>query len=499
MVAIPSPGVAMSVVPKLTKKVVDALVSDGTKTGTLYWDAELAGFAVRVARSGAKKFLVKYRTASGRQRWLTLGAFGPLTCERARELAKIELAKVIEGADPAGDRDAKREAVTVSQLCDLYLAAARAGLVLGRGGTPKKQSTIDSDESRINAQIKPLLGQLSAPEVARPDIEKFKADVSSGKAKRDVRTKPRGRSIVKGGRGTATRTLGLLGAIFAWGMDNGYASENPVRGVRRFADSKRKALLTGEQYRWLAITLDHLAAQRHENGKPKHYAHGLRAIRFVACSGLRRSEGANLRWDEVDQDGRCLGLGDTKTGFSLRPLGRSAYRLIADLDDEGSEFVFPCESGKHGYRGLPGLWRTVKKTARRLEMGARRDALPEQDEPGPLDGLTLHSLRHSYAGVAESIGATLPTIGALLGHTAGKSKDGVGGVGGVTGGYILKRLDLPLIEMADRVSDHITRAMRGEQVTAEIISFRPRAVSRKTETRPPKTGKRRKLPLLRFG
>lgn len=483
----------MPVVPKLTKKVVDALVSDGTKTGTLYWDAELAGFAVRVAPSGAKKFLVKYRTASGRQRWLTLGAFGPLTCERARELAKIELAKVIEGEDPAADREAKREAVTVAQLCDLYLAAARAGLVLGRGGTPKKQSTIDSDESRINAQIKPLLGQFAAPEVSRPDIEKFKADVTGGKAKRDVRTKPRGRSIVKGGRGTATRTLGLLGAIFAWGIDNGYASDNPVRGVRRFADTKRKALLTGEQYRWLATTLDHLAGERHENGKPKHHARGLLAIRFIACCGLRRGEAANLRWSEVDQDGRCLGLGDTKTGFSLRPLGRTAFQIVADLDDEGSEFVFPCETGEHGYRGLPNLWRTVKKTAKRLERDALQRASSEADEPGPLDGLTLHSLRHSYAGMAEALGATLPTIGALLGHSAGKSKDGVGGVGGVTGGYILKRLDRPLIEMADRVSDHIVRAMLGEQITAEIISFRPRSVSRNDNSTRRKSGNRRKL------
>lgn len=206
------------------------------------------------------------------------------------------------------------------------------------------------------------------------------------------------------------------------------------------------------------------------------------AIRFIACSCLRRSEAGNLGWDEVDEDGRCLGLGDTKTGFSLRPLGRSAYRLIADLDDEGSKFVFPSEEGEHGYRGLPNLWRTVKKTARRLERESRQSDPLREDEAGPLDGISLHSLRHSYAGVAESIGATLPTIGALLGHTAGKSLEGIGGVGGVTGGYILKRLDRPLIEMADRVSDHIARAMRGEQVTAEIISFRPRSISRSAKT-----------------
>lgn len=467
----------MPVVAKLTKKVVDSLISDGTKTGTLYWDRELAGFGVRVTTGGTKKFLVKYRTAGGRQRWLTLGAFGPLTCERARELAKVELAKVIEGADPAADREAKREAVTVAQLCDLYLAAARAGLVLGRGGTSKKQSTIDSDESRINAQIKPLLGQFAASEVTRPDIEKLKADVMAGKARRDVRTKRRGRSIVKGGHGAATRTLGLLGAIFNWGIDNGHVEDNPVRGVRRFKDAKRKALLTSDQYHWIATTLDYLAGERHENGKPKHHARGITAIRFIACTGLRRGEAANLHWNEVDQDGRCLGLGETKTGFSLRPLGRSAYQIIADLDDQDSEFVFPSETGEHGYRGLPNLWRTVKKTARRLVRETPQRAAAEADEPGPLDGLTLHSLRHSYAGMAEALGATLPTIGALLGHSAGKSQEGVGGVGGVTGGYILKRLDRSLLDVADRVSDHIVRAMRGEQITAEIINFRPRSVS----------------------
>ena len=47
-----------------------------------------------------------------------------------------------------------------------------------------------------------------------------------------------------------------------------------------------------------------------------------------------------------------------------------------------------------------------------------------------LDGLDRHALRHSFAGVAEELGMTLPTIAALLGHS----------LGGVTAGYVLKRL-----------------------------------------------------------
>ena len=64
----------------------------------------------------------------------------------------------------------------------------------------------------------------------------------------------------------------------------------------------------------------------------------------------------------------------------------------------------------------------------------------------------LHSLRHSFAGVAEQLGATIPTIAALLGHR----------VGGVTGGYILKRVDVLLVDAANRVADHIEKLMRGE-------------------------------------
>jgi integrase len=34
-----------------------------------------------------------------------------------------------------------------------------------------------------------------------------------------------------------------------------------------------------------------------------------------------------------------------------------------------------------------------------------------------LDGVRLHDLRHTYASILASAGASLPTIGALLGHT----------------------------------------------------------------------------------
>lgn len=447
---------------RLTKRVIDGLQSDGPKHGTLFWDDELKGFGIRVYPSGIKTFVVKFRVRSGRQRWLKIGPFGPLTAEQARDRAIVELARVVDGSDPADERDQLRAAITVGQLCDIYLEAADAGLVIGRKGTAKKASTVESDRSRVDAHIKPLIGQLKATEIKRSDIETFKIGVVTGKTRRDVKLGPQRRSIVRGGKGVVTRVLGMLGAIFAWGQENGYVEHNPVRGVKRFADKQKKALLTSEQYHWLALALDWLDVRRDRHGRRMHSEVGLAAIRFIAFSGVRRGEAQNLRWDEVDANGTCIALGETKTGPSLRPLGRDAFAII-DRQPSIADYVFPAGPEKKGYSGLAGLWSTTQHAAKKLAALEAVTRGAPKPAAGPLETLTLHSLRHSFAGVAESLGATIPTIAALLGHR----------LGGVTGGYILKRVDVLLIDAADRTAEHIAQFMRGEAPPSTIVHFQP--------------------------
>jgi hypothetical protein len=71
----------------------------------------------------------------------------------------------------------------------------------------------------------------------------------------DVKTGFRGRAIVEGGAGTASRTVGLLGGILSFAVSEGFIAVNPVRGVRRPADNRREIRLTADQYRALANTL----------------------------------------------------------------------------------------------------------------------------------------------------------------------------------------------------------------------------------------------------
>ena len=68
-----------------------------------------------------------------------------------------------------------------------------------------------------------------------------------------------------------------------------------------------------------------------------------------------------------------------------------------------------------------------------------------------LPGVTLHTLRHSFASVAADLGYAEATIGALLGHASGT----------VTGRYT-HVLDAVLIAAADRVATAVQGYMTGK-------------------------------------
>ena len=79
------------------------------------------------------------------------------------------LGTVAAGHDPAEQRDADRQAMTVAELCDEYLTKAKAGQVLTRRGVAKRASTLAIDTGRIERHIKPLLGHRNVKDL-RPKI-----------------------------------------------------------------------------------------------------------------------------------------------------------------------------------------------------------------------------------------------------------------------------------------------------------------------------------------
>jgi integrase len=418
---------------KLTKRAVAAIVPDATRDKCV-WDDEVRGFGLRIKPTGARSFIVQYRNSSRVSRRITIGKVGILTVEEARTLAKRALADVIKGGDPAEKRSEDRKAMTIRQLCHAYVEAADKGLIIGKRGQPKKPSTRYVDQGRITRHILPLLGNRLVRDLTTPDIARFMRSVAAGKTADDIKTCLRGRAIIKGGRGTAARTVGLLGGILSFAVSEGVISVNPARGIKRPADQRREVRLSADQYKVLGHALSE-AESRGENPA------AILAIKLLALTGCRRGEIERLRWSELDLTGRCLRLANTKEGRSIRPLGQAAIELISDLPKK-SEFVLSGRSSGRAFSGLPKAWRRiVEKTL--------------------LVNLTPHGLRHAYASVASDLGYAEPTIAALLGHATRT----------MTGRYI-HHLDAALLAAADIVSDRIAAALGGRGTVADVVHLR---------------------------
>ena len=189
---------------KLTKRVVDATAA--TDRDVFVWDSDLTGFGLRVRKGGSKTFIAQYRAGGGRTgttRRFTVGRYGTLTVNEARAEARNILLAAAKGSDPASDRKAKRRAMTVADLIDLY---AREGV------DHLKDTSRRNTLARLRHHAMPLLGRRKISEVRVADIEAFMRDVKAGKTAKDIRTGLRGRAIVRGGPGAQRRPRSTINA-----------------------------------------------------------------------------------------------------------------------------------------------------------------------------------------------------------------------------------------------------------------------------------------------
>jgi integrase len=412
--------------PKLTKRVVDAIRPDPAGRRDVFaWDSELRGFGVRMKPSSAAAYLVQYRNKEGRTRRLAIGKVGTLTPEEARGLARDKLVEATKGADPSAERHAVKTAMTVAELCDLYLSENTGRI---------KASTLAMDRSRIERHVKPLIGRRSVRSLTAEDIERLQIDIAAGKT---ARKRGNGRGgATTGGRGVAARTVGMLGTILELARRRRLIRENPARGIARLPEGKQRRFLSLDEISALGAAMREAAEDGIENRT------GLAAIRFLLLTGLRRNEALALPWQWVDARSRCIRFGDTKSGAQLRPIGGAAVTMLETLPRvDDAHFVFPADRGSGHFVGLPRVLARMCGWA-------------------GLSDVTLHVLRHSFAAAAAEMGFSELTIAGLLGHS----------VPGVTARYAHVP-DRALVAAAHQVSARIAAALDGES-GAEVVELR---------------------------
>ena len=374
---------------RISKRIVDAAQAGAKPLFT--WDSTLPGFGLLVLPTGTKSFVFQYRTTEGRSRRATIGKVGSLTPEQARALADNMSRTVKSGGDPLDDKRKAREAPTVAQLLDDYLASEKFA--------EKAASTRLTDTGRIERHLRPLLGGRHVSKLQSEDIRRAFAAIRDGKTAATIKTGRHGLARVAGGEGTARKAIRLLRAIFAWGIAEKIIERNPAVGVETGADGEREMVLDDADYARLFATLARMETERRLRPGVAD------AIRIIALTGTRRSEITGLRWQHVDlKRGRLtLPAKAHKTGRKTgKPriivLPAAAQEIVARQPEGAAEnFVFSPSKGD-GPVSLAKPWRTIRVEA----------DLPQ--------GIGLHGLRHSLASLLAVGGAQAAEIMTSLGH-----------------------------------------------------------------------------------
>ena len=165
------PGRRTRAIVRLTKRAVDQ--AEPLSKPYFVWDGELRGFGARIDPGGTKTFAVRYRPrghgASAPKRFITIGRYGALTVDEARNRAKEIFGAVAMGADPAADLALRRAASTFKEVADLFLKEHIE--------PKRKVSTAQSYELLLNTYAIPALGNRKAEAVTRAEVARLHSEI----------------------------------------------------------------------------------------------------------------------------------------------------------------------------------------------------------------------------------------------------------------------------------------------------------------------------------
>jgi integrase len=275
------------------------------ETGQIFLrDTDIPGFGVRLTKSG-KTFVLEKRI-HGPMRRITIGAYGPLSLEQARERAIGLTHEIIQGHDPAQARQARRHEPIWRELTALYLE---------RHG-PRKR-TAWNDRNMLNRYFAGWQNRRSSS-LARSEV-------------------------------ALVRKMFNLARL--WGRHTG---ENPATGIELFPEETRDRFLQPHELPKLFEAL---------NEDPNPYVKT--ALLIALLTGARRGEVLAMRWGDVDLAQAIWRIPDTKARRPhWLPLPQPVVTLLQALPHlHENPYVFPGRDGRSHLVDISKAWTRIRTQA----------------------------------------------------------------------------------------------------------------------------------------
>jgi integrase len=305
---------------KLTESALARITVPPGKRDTLIFDCTLPGFGIRKFETGRASYFVKY-SIGRQQRKITLGPVVPGVLADMRRKAADVLARARLGEDVQAAKKTAREkkGITFGELIPRYLAARQSEMSASYYAATARYLT--SHWKTLHARGIDAIG--------RRDVVAVLDEIAAAR-----------------GKVAADRAAAAISSLFAWAIDRGYVEATPVLHVKRRANGGGRERVMSESE--LAMILRAVEGM-------DDYCH---VLRLLILTAQRRSEIADLTWQEIDLARSQIELPSTRTKNKrahIVPLGKAVLAVIAEVPRRNSrDHLFG--GGGRGFQGW-SLWK----------------------------------------------------------------------------------------------------------------------------------------------
>ena len=349
----------------MTKSAVDALKA--ASKDTIYWDAGLPGFGVKVTPRGRKVFVVLYRIggAGSRLRKYTIGPYGRVTLQMARAEAQKVLAARLEGRDPATEKRESKRRMTADRVDDLIEV-----FIVQHVSKTRKAAEISR---LLRREVVSRWGNRCVHAIGKRDIVELASEIAQ--------------------RGTpmaANTLLKVIKTFLNWCVGRAVIDASPAEGVPLPGkEVARDRVLTNNEL------VSVIRAARQIGG-----AYG-GIVEMLALTGQRREEVAQMVGDEIDFNSRTWTLPGSRTKNGkphIVHLSEACIKLIKRASRSGS-YVFSI-SGVRPFQNFTNAKRAL-------------------DELSGVTGWRLHDLRRTCVSGMARLGVPPHVADKILNHQSG--------------------------------------------------------------------------------
>ena len=349
----------------MTKSAVDALKA--ASKDTVYWDAGLPGFGVKVTPRSRKVFVVLYRIggAGSRLRKYTIGPYGRVTLQMARAEAQKVLAARLEGRDPATEKRESKRRMTADRVDDLIEV-----FIVQHVSKTRKAAEISR---LLRREVVSRWGNRCVHAIGKREIVELASEIAQ-----------RGTPIA------ANTLLKVIKTFLNWCVGRAIIDASPAEGVPLPGkEVARDRVLTNNE---LASVI---RAARQIGG-----AYG-GIVEMLALTGQRREEVAQMVGDEIDFNSRTWTLPGSRTKNGkphIVHLSEACIKLIKRASRLGS-YVFSI-SGVKPFQNFTNAKRVL-------------------DELSGVTGWRLHDLRRTCVSGMAGLGVPPHVADKILNHQSG--------------------------------------------------------------------------------